>query len=445
MSALHFNHQGSSTPLGNPLSDVKSLSKLYHSFTDQQWAAILYVATIHTWIEVASDLLEKEVLASLTPSDSWRGPRDWRARKDTTIDQVVKEALNDSAPEDSTWRYLYLHDNDITPVIILGVIYADWKATRKRSRKPKVDTNLEDNLDDGKSKKNVDNVPMSKLNPEEMFRSWAPAGKELYLETYKEVKIPTEIARRIDHIQRKKTEKRKKADKDEDDLRIRKLPRHEQSPPTNIHSPSPAQTSMAVLGSHIQYNPQPHSQQSQSQQPQSQQPQSQQPQSQQPQSQQPQSQQPQSQQPLPLYLQRIENWKKWTAYEKFDMTAVELNEALVKVIGNTLCYAEKLGPSSDSPVRVDPMGPKTGVFAILLGQTGKNLAKRAQATFKDHEFSLPLSHLCDHGLDLVEQGDKLSMEYRQGIATTWFAPDYYLVLMGSTFAKVKNAIEIARA
>lgn len=217
MSALHFNHQGSSTPLGNPLSDVNSLSKLYHSFTDQQWAAILCIATIHTWTEVASDLLEKEVLASPTLSDGWRRPRNWRVRKDTTLDQVVREALNDSAPEDSTWRYLYLHDNDITPVIILGVIYADWKATRKRSRKPKDDTNLEDNVDDGKSKKNVDdknskdnvdNVPMSRLNPEEMFRSWALAGKELYLETYKKVKIPIEITGRISSIQR--TEKRKR-------------------------------------------------------------------------------------------------------------------------------------------------------------------------------------------------------------------------------------------
>lgn len=128
------------------------------------------------------------------------------------------------------------------------------------------------------------------------------------------------------------------------------------------------------------------------------------------------------------------------------MTAVELNEALVKIIGTMSCYAEKLGPSSDSPVRVDPIGKRTGVFAMLLGQTGKNLAKRAvpPASFKDHEFYLPLSNLCDHGLELVEQGDKLQMEYRQGIAMAWFAPDYYLVLLGSVFAKVKDAIDEAR-
>lgn len=217
MSALHCNHQGSSTlGNGNPLPDVKSLSKLYHSFTDQQqWAAILCIATIHTWIKDAPDLLEKEIVASPTPTPSdgkrarnWRA-RKWRARKDTILDQIVKEALNDSALENSTWRYLYLNDNDITPVIILGVIYADWKATRKRSQQPKDDRNSTDNVDDRNSKDNVDNVPKSKLNPEQMFRSWAPAGKELFLETCKEVKIPIEIACEIKYIQGKKTEKRR--------------------------------------------------------------------------------------------------------------------------------------------------------------------------------------------------------------------------------------------
>lgn len=212
----------------NPLSDVKSLSKLYHSFTDQQWPAVLCIATIRAWIEDAPDLLEK-LVASPTPTPSggkrkrdWRA-RKWQARKDTILDQILKEARNDSALENSTWRYLYLNGNDITPditpVLILGVTYAEWKATRKGSRQPKDDKNSEDNVDGGdltnnaddrNSKDNVDNVPKSKLNPEQLFRSWAPAAQKLFHETCKGVKIPVEIAREIKRIHAEETEKRSK-------------------------------------------------------------------------------------------------------------------------------------------------------------------------------------------------------------------------------------------
>ncbi len=129
------------------------------------------------------------------------------------------------------------------------------------------------------------------------------------------------------------------------------------------------------------------------------------------------------------------------------MTAVELNEALVKHIsGARPCYAKKVGPSSESLVRVDPIGKITGLFSIFLGQTGKNRAKRAvpAATSKDHEFSLPFSHPSDHTLELVESGDEFDMVYYQGIAMVWLPPDYFLVLIGQTFTDIRDSIKEAR-
>jgi hypothetical protein len=124
------------------------------------------------------------------------------------------------------------------------------------------------------------------------------------------------------------------------------------------------------------------------------------------------------------------------------VTAVELNEAIVKYIGGNsrLCYAEKLGLSSESPVRVDATLRRTGLFSIFLGQTGKNLAKRAvpEATSKHHDFFLPFSHLSDYVLELVEQGDKFNIEYCQGIAVVWLPLDYFLVLIGQAFTPLKE-------
>jgi hypothetical protein len=221
MSALHYIHQGSSTALGNPLSDVKSLSKLYHSFTDQQWLAIKCIDTIHDWIEKVPGLLEKEVLASQVKGGGWA------PRKDSVFEKRVKEALDDSAPKDSTWRYIYTHGNGLTAVIIFHLICVDWDEHFKKTRKPrpKNDRNSEDNVDDRNSKNNVDdeyskdNVgnnnfgthmkPESKLNPEGMFRSWEMAGKKLFFEICKNLEIPIEIANGVEYFSGNKKKRRK--------------------------------------------------------------------------------------------------------------------------------------------------------------------------------------------------------------------------------------------
>jgi hypothetical protein len=128
------------------------------------------------------------------------------------------------------------------------------------------------------------------------------------------------------------------------------------------------------------------------------------------------------------------------------VTVVELNEAIINYTGARWSYAEKLGPSSESPVRLDPTGRSARLISIFLGQTGKNLAKRAvpPATSKAHEFSLPLAHPSDYVLELVEQEDKFDMMYCQGIATLWLPPDYLLVLVGQTFTDIRDAIKRAR-
>jgi hypothetical protein len=128
------------------------------------------------------------------------------------------------------------------------------------------------------------------------------------------------------------------------------------------------------------------------------------------------------------------------------VTAVELNDALATICTDAcVCYAEKLSPSSGS-VRVDPTGRRTGVFSIFLGQTGKNLAKRAEppATFKDRGFFLPFSKVSDHVLELVEKGDKFNIEYYQGVAIAWVPPDYFVVLLGPAYVSVRDAIKRAR-
>lgn len=133
------------------------------------------------------------------------------------------------------------------------------------------------------------------------------------------------------------------------------------------------------------------------------------------------------------------------------MTAVELNKALETIYTDTEkrispFYAEKLGPTLESPVRVDKTGKRKGVFSIFLGQTGKNLAKRGDppATFRDHGFTLSFSQISAHVLELVEKGDKFNLEYYQGVAIAWVPPDYFVVLVGPAYVTVRDAIKRAR-
>jgi hypothetical protein len=64
MSALQYFDQGLSTPLGNPLSDITSLFKLFRSITPDQWVAIEFFVTIRTWIKEARDLLLEPAVSS---------------------------------------------------------------------------------------------------------------------------------------------------------------------------------------------------------------------------------------------------------------------------------------------------------------------------------------------------------------------------------------------
>jgi hypothetical protein len=190
MSALHYFDQGLSTPLGNPLSNAKSISKLYYSLTPHQWSAFKCVDTIHTWVEEAPELLKKEALSSIAKGGGWA------PRKDSTLGKIVKEALDENAPTGSLWRFIYIQEEDIKPVIIFGVIYIHWKDNfESPKKKPK-------SKDDGKSK--------SKLNPEEEAKRWSTAAKQFLVEMLMEIELPSKIVDGIEWIKPKKSKKRKK-------------------------------------------------------------------------------------------------------------------------------------------------------------------------------------------------------------------------------------------
>jgi hypothetical protein len=130
--------------------------------------------------------------------------------------------------------------------------------------------------------------------------------------------------------------------------------------------------------------------------------------------------------------------------EKFTASGVEFNRSLLKYLVGKKCGAQKIGPSPESPVRVDPFGKKDGILLTFLGQTGKNLAKRAGATPKHRGFHLPSTHFYNHVQELIEPGDNFEMVCCQGIAMVWMPPDYFLVLFQKIYVAIRDDIKRAR-
>lgn len=59
----------------------------------------------------------------------------WKPRRDGRLEHIIKEALDENAPDGSLWRFLYTQNNDLKPVIIFGVIHIDWKDNFKSPKK----------------------------------------------------------------------------------------------------------------------------------------------------------------------------------------------------------------------------------------------------------------------------------------------------------------------
>ncbi|KAH8587653.1 hypothetical protein B0O99DRAFT_747444 [Bisporella sp. PMI_857] len=424
MSALHYFDQGSSTPLGDLLSDVKSLFKLFHSITPSQWLAFECLVTIHTWIKEAPDLLANEAFASETKSGGWA------PRRDSRLQQIIQEALDENAPDDSLWRFLYTRNNNLKPVIIFGVIYIHWKDNFKSPKKKPKSKDDGKPRDDGKSKS-------KKLNPEEEAKCWPTAAKQFLGEMLMEVKLPSKIADGMKVLKPKK--RKKEEDENEGELHTPKQPRVESrhgSPATNRQLLDPAQTSMVAVGSHIQGRLQKVVQHSLGSSNRIDNP--------------TQLTQPTLQTPRPPHPHSYSHphpanpINEEFVIEKFTASGVEFNKSLLKYLVGKKCGAQKVGPSPESPVRVDPFGTKDGILLIFLGQTGKNLAKRAGATSKHRGFPLPSTHLYDHVEELIEPGDNFEMVYCQGIAIVWMPPDYFLVLVQKSYVAIRDDIRRAR-
>ncbi|KAG4428645.1 hypothetical protein IFR05_015873 [Cadophora sp. M221] len=490
MVALHY------LSLDDTISDVQVAYQLVDELTPQSMATINYIAAIGNFVQEAEYYLEEEADQPLPLGGGWAPNRG------TLLEGWLNEAKNENAPKDSFWRKVFIFaDKSVTADVIFGLIRLgrtksnsnktvdeelnSWpevwlhvlvKTVRKKTKVPlrislgiaALDQIEKKQRTRKKKRKRGDNESLPALQrpgaepegenedlpvaerpgTEALQHGQSPSTNTQSSNQTRKLRIVVEIC---DQPQPQSQQQQAQA---------HPYPQSQQPQP-QPQSQQPQQQAQAhPYPQSQQPQPQPQSQQPQQQAqahpyPQSQQPQPQ-PQSQQPQQQaqahpypQPQSQQPQAQaHPQPPNPQQVADWKKRSGYEIFPVTAVELNMAVGKYLGVTRswCYAEKLGPSSESPVRVDPSGRRAGLFSVFLGQTGKNLAKRAApaATPKDHEFSLPFSHLCDHVLELVQQGDKFDMEYCQGIAVVCLPPDYFLVLIGQTFTDIKDAIKDAR-
>lgn len=194
MSALHYFDQGLPNPIGNPLSDSKSLFKLFHSITSHQWLAFECFVRIRTWIEEAPDLLDKEALASGTKSGGWGPKRDGR------LQQIIQEALDENAPDGSLWRFLYTQNDDLKPVIIFGVIHIDWKDNFKSPKKKPKSKDDGESKDDGKSKS-------KKLTPGEEAKCWPTPAKQFLDEMLMGVELPSKIANGMKGLKPKKRKK----------------------------------------------------------------------------------------------------------------------------------------------------------------------------------------------------------------------------------------------
>jgi hypothetical protein len=192
MVALHYFDQGLVTPLDNPLPDEKSHSKLYHSITPEQWPAFEYIVATHIWIREAPDLLEKE-----TTSKTKGG--GWAPKKDSLLDQLVKEALDKDAPKDSLWRYIYTQKSDLKPVITFGLIYIQWKQNFRCQKKWK-SKDGGNSKEDGDSKYDVKSKSKSMLNPEEDVKRWPTAAKQFLVEMLMGIEFPSNIAEGIKWI-----------------------------------------------------------------------------------------------------------------------------------------------------------------------------------------------------------------------------------------------------
>jgi hypothetical protein len=128
------------------------------------------------------------------------------------------------------------------------------------------------------------------------------------------------------------------------------------------------------------------------------------------------------------------------------LTAAELNKSLLKCVDREECHATKLYPSSDPPVRIDPVGQATGILLIFLGEASAHLAKLAElaATSQQFQFSVPLTSLCSYILELQKPETKLHMVYFSGLAVVWMPQVGPLVMTVTMFGTIRADVDAQR-
>ncbi|KAH8591867.1 hypothetical protein B0O99DRAFT_690164 [Bisporella sp. PMI_857] len=324
----------------NPLSDAKSLSKYYYSIHHYHWLALQCIVPIRTWIEEAPDLLELEVQASTLKSG-------WAPRKDSLLDQIIKEALNEDAPDGSLWRFIYIQKKDLKPVIIFGVIYIHWKKKFKSQiKKPK-------SKDDGESESK------SRLCPEEV-KQWPMAAKELLPDILMETDLPSKM---VDWIIWHRAKKRKKGEDNEE----QELPQSKQPRIETRQLPDPTQTSTAAAGSHTQAQSNSHDG---------------------------------AQHPPAAVSQLTRDQPTLGMPKMFSMTKATFCRLFPECIEHKAFVVNRLGLQPDAPLRVDiGPGPSAGtqVLAILYGEQPTGLAQ------------MSLGQFCKSILSNLEACDELNM------------------------------------
>jgi hypothetical protein len=130
-------------------------------------------------------------------------------------------------------------------------------------------------------------------------------------------------------------------------------------------------------------------------------------------------------------------------YEVFELSMVELHQSLLMIMSDQ-CTAIKLGQSSESAVRIDPRGSKSGIFQVVQGQTAKNLARQAKTNSKTSAYVLDSKLFLAFVQELEEENSTVKIVYCQGMAFLEIPPDYLLFLTVPRYLNIKHEVASAR-